>query len=66
MPTEKTVKAEIRKRQKQSEQRRIMMILIIFVLTIFSLGTNTSILCSLQKSAYRNLPHWTPHMPLPA
>ena len=39
MPTEKTVKAEIRKRQKQSEQRRIMIILIIFVLTIFSLGT---------------------------
>lgn len=39
MSAEKPMNATIRKRQKQSEQRRIMIILITFVLIIFSLGT---------------------------
>lgn len=39
MSAEKPMNATIRKKQKQSEQRRIMIILITFVLIIFSLGT---------------------------
>lgn len=39
MPIEKPMNATAHKRQKQSEQRRIMIILITFVLIIFSLGT---------------------------
>lgn len=39
MSAEKPMNATIRRKQKQSEQRRIMVILLIFVLAIFSLGT---------------------------
>lgn len=39
MSAEKPMNATIRRKQKQSEQRRIMIILITFVLIIFSLGT---------------------------
>lgn len=39
MSAEKPMNATIRRKQKQSEQRRIMIILIAFVLIIFSLGT---------------------------
>lgn len=39
MSAEKPMDATVRKRRKQSEQRRIMIILITFVLIIFSLGT---------------------------
>lgn len=39
MSAEKPMNATVRRKQKQSEQRRIMIILITFVLIIFSLGT---------------------------